>query len=249
MTLPGRRYDQSAISRKEHVKYEATHTYLPVTYQYDRLHLTGKRPQQRSQGPQQQPSTPSTHVSKESSRGKKKHQTMRYVSRKEHVKYEATQTYLPITYQYDRLHLTGTRPEQRSQGPQQQQSTPSTHVSKETSRGTKTLNNAIRGRMHATTGFFRGYCLLTTTFERRRLATGGTCIVQPSRPRGRSHSQCCCVAFPGAVIVITTTPSSFSHACACHVYIHVCMYAYLPKFNKQTHYYYYDPYRSTMGIF
>ena len=58
---------------------------------------------------------------------------------------------------------------------------------------------------------------------------------------------CCCVAFPGAVIVLTTISSSFSHASACHVYIHVCMYVYLPKFNKQMHYY--DPYRSTMGIF
>ena len=45
--------------------------------------------------------------------------------------------------------------------------------------------------------------------------------------------------FPGAIIVVTTTSSSFSHACACHVYIHVCMYVYLPKFNKQRHYY--DP--------
>ena len=54
-----KRDDQSAISSKEHVKYEATQTYLPVTYQHDRLHLTGKRPQQRSQGPQQLQSTPS----------------------------------------------------------------------------------------------------------------------------------------------------------------------------------------------
>ena len=56
-----RRDDQSAISSKEHVKYEAAKTYLSVTYQHDRLHLTGKRPQQRSQGPQQQQSTPSIH--------------------------------------------------------------------------------------------------------------------------------------------------------------------------------------------
>ena len=33
-----------------------------------------------------------------------------------------------------------------------------------------------------------------------------------------------------------------------HIFIHVCMYVYLPKQNKQMHYYY-DPYRSTMGIF
>ena len=89
--------------------------------------------------------------------------------------------------------------------------------------------------MHATTDFFRGYCLFTTTFAWRSLTTGGTCITQPSRPRGRSHSQCCCVAFPGAVIAITTinTSSSFSHACACHAYIHVCMYVYLPKFKNK----------------
>ena len=76
---------------------------------------------------------------------------------------------------HDRLHLTGKRPQQRSQGPQQQQSTPS-------------------------------YGLLTTTFEWRSLTTGGTCIIQASRPRGRSHSQCCCVAFPGAVIVLLPPP-------------------------------------------
>ena len=37
-----------------------------------------------------------------------------------------------------------------------------THFSEESSRGKKTPKNAIRGRMHATTGFFRGYCLLAT---------------------------------------------------------------------------------------
>ena len=102
------------------------------------------------------------------------------------------------------------------------------YFSKESSREEKTPNNAIPGRMHVTTGFFRGYCLLTTTFAWRSLTTRGTCIIQPSRPRGRSHSQCCCVAFSGAVIVLTTTSSSFSHACACHVYIHVCMYVRVP---------------------
>ena len=59
-------------------------------------------------------------------------------------------------------------------------------------------------------------------------------IIQPSRPRGRSHSQCCCVAFPGAVIVITTTSSSFSHACACHVYIHVRTCTYRNSINECT---------------
>ena len=120
------------------------------------------------------------------------------ISSKVHVEYEATQTYLSVTYQHHRLHLTGKRPQQRSQGPQQQQSTPSTHrlyFSKESSRGKKTPNNGIPGRMHATTGFFLGYCLPTTTFAWRSLTTGGTCITQPSRPRGRSHSQCCCVVF------------------------------------------------------
>ena len=70
----------------------------------------------------------------------------------------------------------------------------------------------------------------------------------PSRPRGRSHSQCCCGAFPGAVVVITTTsPPRVSHASACHVYIHVCMYVYLSKLNKKMHYY--GVCRSTMRIF
>ena len=67
---------QSAIISKEHVKYEAKQTHFSVTYQHDRLHLTGKRPQQRCQGPQQQQSTPS---SENSSRGKKlKTRTMRH---------------------------------------------------------------------------------------------------------------------------------------------------------------------------
>ena len=64
----GGRDDQSAISSKEHIKYEATQTYLSVTYQHHRLHLASKRLQQRSQGPQLQQSTIS---SEESSRGKK----------------------------------------------------------------------------------------------------------------------------------------------------------------------------------
>ena len=96
-----------------------------------------------------------------------------------------------------------------------------TDFSKASSRGKKKPNNAIRWQMHATAGFLRGYCLLTTTFAWRSLTTGGTCIIQPSRSRGRSHWQCWCVAFPGAVVVISTTPSSFGYACSCHVCIHV----------------------------
>ena len=38
-----------------------------------------------------------------------------------------------------------------------------------------------------TTKHAPSYCLLTTTFEWRSLTTGGTSIIQPSRPRGRSH--------------------------------------------------------------
>ena len=87
---------------------------------------------------------------------------------------------------------------------------------------------------------------LTTTFAWLSLTTGGgACKIQSSTPRGRSCSQCSCVFFFGAVIVITTTSSSFSRAYACHVYIHVCIHLYLPKFNKQKHYY--DPYRSYHG--
>ena len=68
-------------------------------------------------------------------------------------------------------------------------------------------------------------------FNRRRR---NLYIIQPSRPRGRSHSQCYCVAFPGALIVITTTSFSFSHACACHVYVHVCTCSYRNSINKCT---------------
>ena len=53
---------RSASSMKQHKLI------CQLTYQHDRLHLAGKRLQQRRQEPQQQQSTPS---SKESSRGKK----------------------------------------------------------------------------------------------------------------------------------------------------------------------------------
>ena len=73
-----------------------------------------------------------------------------------------------------------------------------THFSKQYFRGKQTVKSAIRRGMHATTGFFREYCLPTSTFAWCSLTTGGICINQPWRPRGRSHSHCCCVAFPGA---------------------------------------------------
>ena len=39
----GRRDDQSTISSKEHVKYEATQKlFLSAAYQHDRFHLAGK---------------------------------------------------------------------------------------------------------------------------------------------------------------------------------------------------------------
>ena len=80
------------------------------------------------------------------------------ISSKEHVKYEATQTYLPVTYQHDRLHLAGKRLQQRGHGPQLQQSTPSFKESWEK----KTINayDAIRDENMPFTGFFRGYCQL-----------------------------------------------------------------------------------------
>ena len=70
-----------------------------------------------------------------------------------------------------------------------------THFSKESSRGKKTPNNALRGRMHATTeDWFLPWILCTyfITFAWHSLTIRGTCIIQPSRPRGRSHSHCCC---------------------------------------------------------
>ena len=43
--------------------------------------------------------------------------------------------------------------------------------------------------------------------------------LQPSRLGTQPLVKCCCVAFSGAVIV--SLPYRVSHACACHVYIHV----------------------------
>ena len=70
--------DQSAISSEKHAKYEAVRTYFSVTYQHDRFHLTSKRPQQLSRGPQQQQSMPSTRISPYSIFGGNEHQQMRY---------------------------------------------------------------------------------------------------------------------------------------------------------------------------
>ena len=98
----------------------------------------------------------------------------------------------------------------------------------------------MRPRMHATTGFFRGYCVLTTTFERRSLTTGGgTYIIQPSRPLRRSHSQCCCFAFLGAVIVINTNYLFLVWACVRLQHLFSCkvqMYVYPTKFDLPMHY-------------
>ena len=58
---------QSAAKGARQVRSN-TNLFLSAAYQHDRLHLAGKRLQQRSQGPQQQQSTPS---SKEFSRGQK----------------------------------------------------------------------------------------------------------------------------------------------------------------------------------
>ena len=69
--------NRQSAARSTSIKYKATQTYLSVTYQHNRLHLIGKRPQQRSQGPQQLQSTPSlVYFSKGISR-RKNHITMR----------------------------------------------------------------------------------------------------------------------------------------------------------------------------
>ena len=116
------------------------------------------------------------------------------ISSKEHVKYEATQTYLSVTYQHDRLHLTGKQPQPRSQGPQQQQSTPPIFLQRVFSgeKNTKQCDTETNACRH----WFIPWILFTYYHIRgHRLTTGGTCIIQPSRPLGRSHSQCCCIVF------------------------------------------------------
>ena len=67
---------QSAARSTSSTKRHKHFFFLSAAYQHDRLHLAGKRLQQRSQGPQQQQSLPS---SEKSSRGKKQQtRTMRY---------------------------------------------------------------------------------------------------------------------------------------------------------------------------
>ena len=99
------------------------------------------------------------------------------ISSKEHVKYEATQTYLSVTYQHDRLHSTGKRPRQQSQGPQQQQSTPPVFLQKVFS-GEKNTKRCDTGTnaCDSLVSSVRGYCLPTATFAWRSLTTGGTII-------------------------------------------------------------------------
>ena len=96
-------------------------------------------------------------------------------SNKELVKYKATQSYLSVTYQHT------------------------------TSRNWPANSHSNEIRDHSNIK----HVILLSTYHHLRVAPlingGATCIIiQPSRPRGRSHSQCCCVASPGAVIAITT---------------------------------------------
>ena len=151
------------------------------------------------------------------------------ISRKEHVKYEATQTYLSVTYQHDRLRLTGKRP-------QQQQSTPSTHIPPKSLLGEKKHQTVRYGDecmppLVSSVDTVYLLPLRVAQLNNRRNLNNIT-----SRPRGRRYSQCCRVAFLGAVIVITTTSSSFSHACCCHTYLSmsVCTCIYRSKINKCT---------------
>ena len=50
--------NQQSAARSMSSKYETTQSYLSVSCQHDRLHLTGKRPQQWSQELQKQYSSP-----------------------------------------------------------------------------------------------------------------------------------------------------------------------------------------------
>ena len=95
--------DKPAISSKGHVKYEAIQTYLSVTYQPDRLHLTGKGlqqrnqgPQQRSQGPQQQQST--LPIFPRNLLGEKKHQKNDAIPGRMHVTHWFLPWILPTYY-------------------------------------------------------------------------------------------------------------------------------------------------------
>ena len=99
------------------------------------------------------------------------------ISSKDHVKYETTQTCLSVTYQHDRLHLTGKRPQQRSQRQQQQQSTPPIFLQRVFSRE-ENAKCTMRywDEYMPLTGFSRGHCLLATTFGWSSLTTGGTII-------------------------------------------------------------------------
>ena len=91
-------------------------------------------------------------------------------------KYEATQTYLSVKYQHNRLHLTGKRPQQRSQDHSNNKAHRLLYFSKTSSRGKKAPNayDAIWDESVPLTGFFRQYCRLITTLAWRSLTTGGT---------------------------------------------------------------------------
>ena len=92
------------------------------------------------------------------------------------------------------------------------------------------------------------HAILLSTYHHLRVrsstAGGGTCTIQPSRPRGRSHSMLLCaisrrINRDHFYLLLVLLCVRLPHLCP-------CMYVYLPKLNKQMHYY--DPYRSTNGI-
>ena len=101
------------------------------------------------------------------------------ISSKEHVKYGATQTYLSATCKHDRLHLTGKRPQQcNGVWDHSNSKAHRLYFSKSLLGGNKHQTRTMRYRDKCVllTGFFRRYCLLTTTFAYRSLTTGGTII-------------------------------------------------------------------------
>ena len=71
--------------------------------------------------------------------------------------------------------------------------------------------------------------VLVCTSEHKTCLSVRTCKIPPSKPRGRSYSQRCCVIFSPAVIVFTNAFPSFQ-SCVRLPRLYPCMCVYLPQF-------------------
>ena len=179
---------RSTSSTKQH------NLILSVTYQHDRLHLTCKRPQQRSQGPQQQQSKPPIFLQRVFP-GKKNTKRCDTGTNACHSLDSSVDTVYLLLRVAQLNNTWGTV------------IFPLVFVSKTYSLffGAPSPHDVkyVTDKKHVVCNR-ASLCVVLLV---RTYITCTRVQTMPIRPnsRGRRHSQCCCVAFSGAVIVVTTT--------------------------------------------